>query len=106
MTQTFESKSGHLRLSELGFLLWKRLQKSTFRRKRFVFYDLGVGSIDFGVIFTGFLMALGTILVTFGALEAGLKLDDFRWLSGGPGVGQPWPGGGILYLFLCYRLHT
>ena len=41
-------------------------------------------SVDFGIIFTCFLSALGQFLMKFGALETGLKLDDFRWLSGGP----------------------
>ena len=35
------------------------------------------------MIFLCFLMALGTILMTFGALEAGLEFDDFSWLPRG-----------------------
>ena len=37
-------------------------------------------SVDFSIMFTCFLMASGSILMIFGVLEAGLKLDDFRWL--------------------------
>ena len=48
-------------------------------------------SCNFGTISVFFSMALGPILMTFGALEAGLKFDDFRWLSGGGGrAEQPW----------------
>ena len=55
-------------------------------------------SVEFGVIFICCLLALGPILMTFGALETGLKIDDFRWPSGGgPGTEAPWPGGGKWY---------
>ena len=40
----------------------------------------------------GFFISL-SILVAFGALETGLKLDDFRWLSRGPRAEGPWLGG-------------
>ena len=30
-------------------------------------------------------------LMTYGAFETGMKFDDFRWLSGGPGAEQPGP---------------
>ena len=52
--------------------------------------------VDFGVIFTWFSMALGPILMTFGGLEACLKLHDFRWLSGGVPDGRAPCRGGYL----------
>ena len=39
--------------------------------------------VDFGVIFTWFSMDLEPFLMTFGGLGPGLKIHDFRWLSGG-----------------------
>ena len=39
-------------------------------------------------------MVLVPILMIFGALETGLKFDDFRWLSRGPGVEGPLPDRG------------
>ena len=41
-------------------------------------------------------MVLGQILITFGALEIGLKFDAFGWLSGGAQVS--WSVGGNWYL--------
>ena len=40
-------------------------------------------------------MALELIFMTFGGLGAGLKLHDFRWLSGGAGAEHRWPDDGI-----------
>ena len=46
-------------------------------------------SVDFRVIFFMFLVALGSVFMTFGALEIGSKSDDFSWLSrGGAGLRQ------------------
>ena len=55
--------------------MWEVLQKTVFHICR--------DYVDFGGIFTWFSMALERILMTFGGLEACLKLHDFRWLSGG-----------------------
>ena len=44
-------------------------------------------SVDFRVDFACLLVALGPVFMTFGALEIGLKSDDFSWLSwGGAGL--------------------
>ena len=52
------------------------LQKTTFR--------ICSDSVNVGAILTCFLMASGTILMTFGASsETVLKFHDFRWLSKG-----------------------
>ena len=48
-------------------------------------------SVDFDVTFTFFFMALGPILMTLGALETGLKFDDFLWLSRGARAEGPLP---------------
>ena len=40
-------------------------------------------------------MALGPILMIFGALETGLKFYDFRWLPGGPKAEGSWPVGAL-----------
>ena len=37
------------------------------------------------------MVPLGLILMSFGALEAGLKFEDFRWLSGGSRAEEAWP---------------
>ena len=50
------------------------MQKTTFRRSR-DFHDLGID-------FSCFLVDLGLILMTFGALRTALKFDDFPWPSG------------------------
>ena len=72
--------------------MWKVLQKPTFHICR--------DYVDFGSIFTWFSMALGPILMTFGGLEACLKLHDFRWLSGGVPDGRAPCRGGYLRWFL------
>ena len=64
-------------------LVSKKLQKTTFRRC----WD----SVNVGVIFLCFVSALGTLLVAFGALGAGLKLDEFLMAAQRkPGAGEAW----------------
>ena len=54
------------------------LQKSSFRRSR--------NSDDSGVVFLCFSEALGTVFLTFAALETGMKIDGF---SGGVDLKSP-----------------
>ena len=61
-------------MSLLSPIIERTATKIAFRRSR-VFHNLGVDSCFF-------LLDLGLILVTFGALRTGLKLDDFPWPLG------------------------
>ena len=62
-------------------LVWEGVQKPTCHRCR--------DSVDFRVDFSCFLVALGSVFMTFGALEISLKSDDFSWFRwGGSGLRQ------------------
>ena len=64
----FDSKSGRLGVSKLGFSI-ESFAKTTFRGNRF-FMGCGVGFCRFGE-------ALGAAFLIFSALEAGLKIECF-----------------------------
>ena len=78
--------------SRIKHLVWKVLQKTAFH----ICWDY----VDLGVVFPWSSMALGPILVTFGGSGAGLKLYDFRWLSGEPQTGGRSAKRGCLVLSL------
>ena len=63
-------------------------------------------SADLGVTFICFSMALGPISMTFGALETGLKFDEFH---GGQGEAQSTPRlrtrGQVVVIWLFSGLH-
>ena len=75
--------------SRIKHLVWKVLQKPAFHICR--------DYVVFVVIFTWFSMVLGTILLIFCGLGAGLKHHDFRWFSGRPQAEDTWPEEGIWY---------